>query len=280
MILAGSPAGKVGCADIKVPLFIYPRQTKKQWRDIIYGMSIRFAKQIIYGAFYVLVWALVVWIGYGIFFHPAPPVPPQAAASAQPISVLSVNEFISSPGHATFIAKIANLNSALAAQYFSFSFGLLDGSGTVLQSFPGASFLYPNEVKYVALVNQAVGGGSLGNTTSAGAIATITIPTSTTEWVASSSFGLPPNFSKPNYSTSIGSSTATVTGQLTNNDTATFSHIFIIAIFNDANGNPVGASQTEIDSIAPNQTEVFSVSYPAVPGINPAATEMQAYVER
>ncbi len=250
-------------------------------------MSIRLAKQIIYGAFYVLVWALVVWVGYAIFFHPAPPAVP--AAVAQPISVLSVNEFISSPGHATFLAKIANLNSGLAAQYFSFSFNLLDGSGTVAQSFPGGSFLYPNEVKYIALVNQPVGSGLAANTTSAGAatILTLTIPTSTTEWVASSSLGVPPALTILNLSTTISSSSAggapgvaLATGDLENNDTATFTHIFIIAVFKDANGNPVGASQTEIDSIAPNQTENFSVSYPAISGINPAATEVQAYVQR
>jgi len=258
--------------------------------DIIRAMSIRLAKQLIYGTFYVVLWVLVIWGGYRLFFyHPAPLPTPSPSSLAQPISVLGVNTFASTPGDETFLAKIANPNANLAAQYFTFSFDLRDASGTVIESFPGASFLYGSEVKYVALVNQPVANGAASG--DASAVWTLEIPTSTTQWVATSSFGPAPDFAIQNISTTVGSSTsagggtggtglAIATGQLANNDTATFNNIFIVAIFKDANGNPIGVSQTELDSIAPDQTENFSVSYPAIAGINPAATEVEAYAER
>jgi hypothetical protein len=254
----------------------------------------RFAKQFIYGTFYVVIWALVIFAVRGFFFHSAVscfdgkldqgeqgvdcggPCATACTAGVQPVAVLNTYTLASTPGHTTFLAKVANLNAALAAEYFAFSFDLRDASGTIVQSFPGGSFLYPNEVKYVALVNQTVAGGSDHPT----AAWTLTIATATTQWVASSSFGASPNIAVQNIVTQLGSSTALATGQLTDYDTSPFQSIFIIAVFKDAVGNPIGASQTELDNIAPNQTENFSVSYPAIPNINPSLTEVQAYAVR
>jgi hypothetical protein len=236
-------------------------------------MSTRIAKQVIYAAFYIVLWALIIWVGYKIFVHPAPPAPP--APTVQPVEVINLNVFSTDSAHDTFLAKVANPNANFAAEYVPFSFDQIDASGTVLQSFPGASFLYPNEVKYVVLVNQAI-----AQTAEPGTPWVLTIPTSTEQWVASSSFGAAPELVVQNVSTQVGSSTVLVTGQILSQDTAAFNNIFIIAVFKDANGNPIAASQTELDSIAPDQAEGFSVSYPAIPGVNPAATEVDAYAER
>jgi len=248
-------------------------------------MSIRLAKMLIYGAFYIIFWILIIWSGYKLFFRPAPVVVLSPEASAQPISVLGVNVFATSPGHDTFLAKIANTNADVAAQYFPFSFELTDASGTVLQSFPGASFLYGGEVKYVELVNEALSGAMSTDTISATGW-TLDIPTSTVQWIASSSFGPAPKLAVQNLSTVIASSSvsaggiALATGNLVDGDTAAFTHVFIVAIFKDASGNPIGASQTELDSIAPDQVKNFSVGYPAVAGLNLAATEVAAYASR
>jgi hypothetical protein len=260
-------------------------------------MSTRFAKQLVYGAFYVVLWVLVIWAARAIFFRSAPAVPVAATAAAQPIAVISVRQFAPSPGYVTFLAKIENPNTALAAQYFPFTFD---------QSFAGASFLYPSEVKYIALINQpipagdvvgtgaepAVTAGAISSTTSSTlatillSIPTLDIPTSTTMWVPTSTFGTLPMLVVQNVITNVSAPSrgktgiALTTGELMNNDTAGFNNIFIIAVYKDANGNPIGASQTELDSIAPDQTENFVVSYPAIPGINPALTEVQAYAQR
>jgi hypothetical protein len=277
-------------------------------------MSTRFAKQLIYATFYIVVLVLAVGVVYSLVGRRPPSCfdgkqdqgeqgidcgGPCAAvcttgATVQPVSVIALNEFTPTAGYATFLAKVENTNTDLASPYFAFSFDLLGPSGTVIQSFPGASFLYPNEVKYVALVNMPLASSSMPTpvpmasgtvvmatgTALSVVIPTLVVPTSTTQWVASSSFGAPPDFSKPNFSTAIGSTTVVVAGQFTSNDTAGFNDVFIIAVLKDVNGDPVGVSQTEIDSVAPNQAEDFSISYPVVPGIDPTETEVQIYAAR
>jgi hypothetical protein len=239
-------------------------------------MSTRTAKQLIYGTLYVVIWVVVVWLGYKVFVRPAPP--PVPAPVNQPIQILSVQAFTAAPGYDTFLAKVANTNPNVAADSFDYSFNTYDASGTLISSYPGASFAYPNEVKYLVLVNQAV----------ATSVATfdLTVPTTTTSWVASSSYGPVPQLAVESVSTQIGAAasgtaqTAVASGELLNNDTATFNNVFIVAIFKDANGNAIGASQTEVGSIAPNQAVPFSIIYPAIAGINPAATEVDAYAYR
>jgi hypothetical protein len=254
-------------------------------------MSTRFAKQLVYAAFYIVVVVLIVLGFRAVFFHPAVscfdgvqdqgetgidcggPCSVVCTAGAQPISVLSVNSFASTPGHNTFLAQVANPNADLAAQHFDYAFNLYDASGMLLQSIPGQSFLYAGQsagaIKYLLVVNEAVA--------SSAASINLSIPTDTITWAATSSLGAVPQLTVGNISTQVGSSTVVATGELTNNDTATFENVLVVAIFKDAQNNPIGASQTEIDEITPGQSEVFSVSYPAtaVAGINPAATEIE-----
>ena len=255
-------------------------------------MSTRFAKQLIYGTFYVVVLVLLIWGGHALFTRPAAsscfdgiqnqgelgvdcggPCSKICTPSAQPIVLVpgtSVMAFASTPGHETFLAKIANSNVGFAAQSFSYAFNVYDASGTLLQSYPGQSFLFSQQVKYLLLANEAVPSGAVRSDV------TIT----NVNWVTGASFGVMPQFVVQNISTHVGSTTVIATGQLVNNDTATFNNIFIVAVFKDANGNPLGASQTILDSIAPDQTQSFSVSYPAVAGIDPAATEVDAYAAK
>lgn len=253
-------------------------------------MSIRFAKQVIYGAFYVVLIVLIVWDGYSFFARPAAscfdgiknegelgidcggPCVKVCTASTQPISVVGVNAFVSGAGHDTFLAKIDNPNLNYAAQSFDYDFNVYDTSGTLIQSYPGQSFLYGGQVEYLTLVNQPVASSVVS--------AALAIPTATMSWVATSTLGTAPDFAVTGLTTEIGSTTAIAAGQLTNDDTATFTDVLIVGVFKDANGNPIGASQTELDSITPNQTEDFSVSYPVIPGIDPAATEVEAYALR
>ena len=75
----------------------------------------------------------------------------------------------------------------------------------------------------------------------------------------------------------ISSSTVGVSGTITNEDASAFDEVTVIAIFKDAAGMPVGASQTELDNVEANGTYDFRVVYPATRGINPAATEVAAY---
>jgi len=141
-----------------------------------------------------------------------------------------------------------------------------DASGTIIESIPGSSFIYPNQVKYLLAPNYTPVTASYRS-----------LDVSNVQWVTSSSMGALPQFAFTNLQAQTGPATVSVSGQMTNDDVASFSAVFVIAVFKDANGNPLGASQTEIDRVAPNAAENFSVIYPAVPGINPANNELEAY---
>jgi hypothetical protein len=254
-------------------------------------MSTRLAKQIIYAAFYIILWGLIIGGVYFLVFHPGVascfdgkqdqgeqgvdcggPCAKLCTSSIQPVAVLSVDAFAAA-GNNTFLAKIANPNNGYAAQSFNYAFNVYDSSGNLLQSFSGQSFLYPGQLKYLVSVNQSVPSGVVK--------ADLTITNA--NWVTSSSISASPQIAVQNILTVIGSSTPAIaftTGQLVNNDTASIGTILLVAVFKDANGNPIGASQTELNGIAPDATENFSVSYPAVPGINPVATEVEAYALR
>jgi hypothetical protein len=251
-------------------------------------MSTRFAKQMIYGTFYVVIWVLVIWLGYSLATHkPAScfdniqnqgelgvdcggPCATVCAPSAQAINVISVNALTAPNGNDTFLAKITNPNGDFAAQSFSYAFNVYDTSGTLLESYPGQSFLYSQQIKYLLLANEVVPAG----------VAREDVTITDVNWVTASTMGTVPQLAVQNILTQVASTTVVATGQVANNDTATFNNVFIVAVFKDANGNPVAASQTLLDSLAPDQTQSFSVNYPTVPGIDPALTEVDAYATK
>jgi len=141
-------------------------------------------------------------------------------------------------------------------------------------------------VKYVLLANQNIPAGA--------GLADLTV--TGVNWVASAAINAKPDITVENVATQIpsappanasgtaGGSTRTsnivVVGQVTDADTTPFRTVLIVAVLKDAQGNPVGASQTVIDSIASNETKNFSITYPATVGVNPAATEVNAYAPR
>jgi hypothetical protein len=253
-------------------------------------MTVRRTKQLIYGAIYLLIVIGIVVGAYYRFFWVAPscfdhiqnqgetgvdcggPCAKVCAPTEETIVVGDLRAFASSPGHDTFLARIENHNPGLAARSFGYELDLVDASGAVLQSFFGNSFLYSGEVKYVVVPNVAV----------AGAFDHAALTVQNPDWIPAAQMGLIPQFGNPLPVTgnTVTSSTLTVTSALTDSDIAAFKNIVIVAIFYSVNGIPIGASETELDAIAPNQTEQIAVSYPAVPNINPLLTKIYAYALR
>lgn len=266
-------------------------------------MTTRHAKQVIYGALYLLIFAGIVAGIYYAFFYIRPScfdnIQNQGEAGVDcggtcakvciptnlsTISVLGngVQVFNIFPAHSLLpihyglLAQVANVNAGYASPDFGYRFDLYDASGTVFQSVSGHSFLYGSEVKYLAVPNVAAT-APVGH-----AALVIENPT----WVPAGAMGLIPLFGNgrgaplPITDVAVTSSTVTVSGALTDRDIATFTNVLVVAIFYDASGNPIGASQTVIDSITPNETRNFSVMYPWMPNINPALTKAFAYALR
>ncbi len=246
-------------------------------------MSTRRAKQLIYGTLYVLI-ILIICAGiYFVFVQPAivastPPLcTPSTCAptSTAPITAGQVLTFVTSPGHDTFLVQATNQDADYGVPVLNYAIDLDDASGTVLQSIPTQSFIYPSQSKYLAVLNQAV----------AQPFDHASLVITGASWLPSSTIGAIPSiapgeFAIQNVETSAASTTVAVGGQLVNTSVATYEQVIIMVIFNDANGNPIGVSQTELSNVVAGTTNDFGISYPAEPNINPALNQIIVYALR
>jgi hypothetical protein len=246
-------------------------------------MSIRIAKQLIYGALYILILLAITAGIYFVLIRPfvmagAPAAcTPSSCAPTSTASILAgpVLIFTTSPGHYTFLAQATNQNADYGAPELGYVINLDDASGTVLRSIPAQTFIYQSQSKYLAVLNQAV------NEPFDHATLVIT----DASWLASSTLGViagiaPGQFAVQNVQSAVASTTVSVGGQLINTGVATYGKAIILVIFNDPNGNPIGVSQTELDNIAAGSTNTFSVIYPNEANINPALNHIAVYAIR
>ena len=259
--------------------------------SIIKDMSSRRVKQVVYGLIYLIFWCAIGTGIYFLFLKPAPscfdgiqnegeqgvdcggPCAKLCLPSdIQPVAAIGgVSVFTPLAGHATLLVDVVNPNSDFAADTFSYTFDLYDASGNVIQSIPGTSFIYADQTKYLVVPN-AVVSGSVDH-------AGITI--GNINWVPTDQMGVIPQFSFKNIVTAqVSSDTLAVSGQIIDSDPSSFANIEIIAVLKAPQGNVVGVSNTELNSIAPNQAEDFSVMYPVGASIDPSQTQVYAYAER
>ena len=239
-------------------------------------MSTRRAKQLIYGALYVVLWLVfftgIYFVGR-LIFPPAPVVAPCTSdcipTDASPITTSTIFAFVTSSEHYTLLTQLTN-TSDYAPESFDYSFDLYDASGNLLASIPGQNYLYANQSKYLVVPNQIVQG------TVASAALTISNPI----WVPGSQLGPVPLLTTQNPQSSMTLSSVVVSGQITNADISTYRQVLVVVIFKGPNGAPVGASQTEIDNVVPGETTNFSVSYPVTTTINPANNSVFVYGTR
>lgn len=246
-------------------------------------MSIRRAKQLIYGALYIVLVVLICAGFYGLFIAPAivagtPPLcTPSTCAptSTAPITVGKLQTFITSPGHYTFLAEVANNSVDYGASVLDYAIEVYDASGAVLESLPAESFIYASQGKYLALLNQPI------NEPFDHAALVI----KSASWLPSAAMGpiagiAPGQFAVQNVQTSAASTTVSVGGQLVNTSVASFEQVLVMVIFKNTSGNPIGVSQTELSNITAGTTNNFSVIYPAVPGLDPAINQVIVYALR
>ncbi len=218
-------------------------------------MNLRRAKQVIYGAFYAIIWFGVIATVYARFFVVAPSCfdkiqnqgelgvdcggPCAAACIPNTLKALSPISnplvFVSGPGHYTLLSQIANTNPGFAARSFNYHFDLYDASGTKIASVPGQSFAYSGEVKYLVAPNLEIA------MPVDHAVLTIENP----EWVPAATLGLVPQFKNPLpvMRNMFSSSTVTVNGRLVNSDISAFTNILIVG---DRNGERPPRKQRHI----------------------------------
>jgi hypothetical protein len=251
----------------------------------------RSAKQFFYGLLYL---CIIGAIGTGIYFRYLKPVPScfdgvqnqgeqgvdcgpvcgnLCTADLAPITAIGpVYVFPGTQGRVTVAAEIANPNSDFGASDAPYTFTLYDASHIAIGTILGASFVYPGQTKYVAVVNQPMPAGAVS--------ATLTMATGTV-WAASSTMGAAPQFAFQNLATSdVASGTVVASGLLVNQENVPFAHIQIVTFFESEVAQPIGVSETELDNVAAGGSVPVSVSYPADPRIDMTHAEMYAYALR
>ncbi len=247
-------------------------------------MSTRRAKQLIYGTLYLLI-VLILCAGiYGIFVLPFITASTPAACtpstcaptSTAPIAASIVSTFVTSPGHDTFLAQLQNANANYGATLVSYELNFDDASGTVLQSIPGQSFIYPSQNKYILFPNETV----------PAVYDHVVLVVTGAEWLASATMGASDpgsaagGFAQQNIQASVGPTTVSVGGQLVNTGVASYAQVIVMAFFKDAGGTIIGASQTELQNVSAGATNNFSVIYPNEPNVNPAVNQIVVYALR
>jgi hypothetical protein len=245
----------------------------------------RFLKQFLYGLFYLLVIAGIVFL---IYPKPMPscfdhiqnqgeqgvdcggPCKAFCTANLVPLQSIGVPAIFSGVGgRQTFFGQIENPNSNFGAQNFSYAFETRDVQGNLLGVIPGESFIYPDQTKYVAAINEKVSSGTVS----------VDLAVSTdTAWVASTTMGSAMEFAFQNLVTTIGvDGMITASGQIVNPATLPAMRVTVIAIFKNSSRIPLQISETEIDSVPAGGSTLFSITAPAIQNIDPLATELVAY---
>ena len=253
---------------------------------------VRRVKQTVYGIFYLAVLGGIIAGIYFLFLRPAPSCfdgiqnegeqgvdcgGPCAKAGlpsgTQPITATGPI-FIFSPiaGHASVLVQVENANAGLAASSFDYAITLYGADGsTTVASFAGNSFAYADETKYLILPNEPVSAST----------SRADFAVSNVQWISASLMGQPPQFAFTNVTDAVDANGyVDVSGNITDRDVASFNDILIAAVFKTAAGTPIGASQTQINSLTPGATQNFSISYPMIPNEDIAATELEAYAGR
>ncbi len=243
-------------------------------------MSIRRAKQLIYGALYVLILIFFAGIFYIIFIRPitsGPAVAICTPSTCAPTSTAvfgtsTVLMFMTSPGHYTFLTNVVNSDANFGAQMLNYQIDFYDANNALIGSIPAQSFIYPSQSKYLLVPNVAI----------SQTVDHAAIEIASASWTPSSTLGDIPQFVLQNTQASVlSSTTVAVSGQLTNANIGSYEKVVVLVVFNNGNpNNPIGASQTEIDNVSAQLTTNFSVMYPAPPNIAPVNNQIIVYALR
>lgn len=240
----------------------------------------RHFKQLIYGIMYLAFWVLIIAGVYNLFIKPAPScfnnrqdpgeeaidcggicsricLPPTLAPVTGTVTVVPLGEASSSLiSRVSLLAEIRNPNTDFTAKGFSYEITVRSGD-KVIATIPGASFIYPSQIKYLVLPNQSIPGIE--------AVPTADITITNPQWVKKERFPAP-QLSRNISGSSIENGNFVIRGTLANQDAVTFDQVELDAVFYDSTDTVVGLSETVLENIAPQTTREFTIFHPVIPG--------------
>ena len=233
-------------------------------------MNTRLVKQLLYGAGYIVFFALSIFFFYWIFLRPAPlPVDPNAIpANLSLPRVTSIQYFRA--GEETILAlEMQNPNIDYASDMFTYTITLLGKNTAALQTLTNTSIIYAGEIKNIVLTASV----------ETNDIASADISFLNVHWQHKADF-LEPQMQTRDIKTELGgtNTSPTVTGYVANKEAFSLGRVSVIALLFNAGGAEVSASKTTIEHMDPFEERSFTVSFPknvvvAAPQ-SPAATPL------
>ncbi len=227
----------------------------------------RIVKQILYGAVFVLIAALVVFVVYQIALRPAPscsdgrqnqgesgvdcggPCVPCGIAQAQNLRIGNVFVFRAGEG-VGIAAEVINPNVSFGVPLFSYRVLLKDSAGNEVKALDGTSFVYPGALKYIVVPTIDVNPASVS---------------SAEVEVGNISWSEKDDFSKPaiqiTESRTIKDGFLYVNGSLANQDEVDYKDVDIVALLYTNEGNLIAASKTTLDQIEKFGSASFSIPF-------------------
>lgn len=257
-------------------------------------MSLRFAKQLIYGAFYLLVFGGIFSFFYFAAVKPeascfdgiqnqneegidcgGPPAGGCATAclpvGLRPLETIGrVLTFRQGEDRATVLAQVTNPNLDQAAEGFDYSFVFYNEENLPVFEAENSSFAYAGELKYLLLPNVSVPEKFLY----------VELKIGNARWIPAREMGSAPSFSVSGLEARTEGNVLSAEGQVLNTDTTPFPRVNILAIFRGQYGQIAGVSETTIENLLPNESRQFSIIHPAIAGADLQATKIFAYAQR
>lgn len=237
----------------------------------IEAMSQRFIKQLIYGSGCLVVFSVLLVIGYWLFVKPAPTCTdniknqreeeidcggprcvPCAMKNLQQLHVLPMQLFDTGDNRTTVFVQIQNSNSDYGGSIVPYILNLYDQSGAVLFKSMDKTFVYANTIKSLVIPVLDVPFQKISR--SDFFIGNIT-------WSASAVF-IQPKFELREIATVVQDDLVMVSGIVQNTNAFTVREVLVSAVAVDQKGLFVNASKTIIKKIAPFSEAPFKIFMP------------------
>jgi hypothetical protein len=232
-------------------------------------MTPRLVKQMLYGAIYVLVLALIIFGIYYIWFKPAPTYDKTKTIQSKPLSVNWVKVLPVSETEVSLLAKIANPNLNFGSRSFSYRFEVIGPFGALLKKVDGQSFIYPGEEKYLMAPALKI------NPTDVSQVKLV-IATSTLIWQSKEEL-IKPRLSSRSIKTEIAGQNVKVNGLVKNEDPLSVSRVKIFALLFDDQNKILNASYTAITNLQGLDEQPFIINFPKgdwIKDLDPHRTEI------
>jgi hypothetical protein len=233
-------------------------------------MTPRLVKQLLYGALYILVIAVIFWLIYVFFLKPAAtcfdksknqgetevdcggPCQSCELARLKPLSVDWAMALPARTNEISLLGEITNPNSNFGVQSFTYQFKVIGPFGSLLKTINGQSFIYPGEIKYILEPALMI------NLQDVNRVELSVIP----ESIMWKEF-IKPILTYHSLKTAASNQAVSVKGIIKNESPLLISQVKITAILYNSSGNKIlNASYTTITDLKGQEERLFSIELP------------------